>query len=429
MIDKLQQLGHLGRIALGILARKKTFCGPLWVQIGVSNRCNYRCVMCWDHPSFVAEDDPYPDRITSDFFKENPSVDRSRDLMDMDLFRKIIVDLHEVGTRRVELVGRGEPFLNRHLAEMVSFAKSKNMYCSIATNGSLLTADITERLIREGLDRIIVSVNAGRPETYGKIHATEDASGFHKVKESLLRLRQLKSRLGADNPFLTMSFALSSPNSKEAVDMVALAREAGAAQIIFKHAILYDGIRFLDLPDQEKIRLDRELMELEEHAERDGIDMKMEPPIGDFVERAGQPPAPMEIYDKIPCYVGWLFSLITADGTVLPCCHCFALMGNVKSQSFKQIWRSEAFSAFRADSIGLPERKAIVPNCRCDLCAYTKLNISLYNHLHPFNKRTLSEGQREFRIAQLLSSLSSKKVTRGQKRVTTKSQNEKKERP
>ena len=42
MIDKLQQAGHLARIAAGIGTGKRAFCGPLWVQIGVSNRCNYR---------------------------------------------------------------------------------------------------------------------------------------------------------------------------------------------------------------------------------------------------------------------------------------------------------------------------------------------------------------------------------------------------
>jgi len=373
--------------------------------------------MCWDHPSFVENDDPYPDRITSKYYRENPSADRTSSLMDVSLFESLVNDLYSMGTRRIDIVGRGEPFLNKHIVEMVSFVKKKKMYCSIATNGSKLTVEVIKLLIQEGLDHLIVSLNAGRPETYGKIHTTEDATRFHKIKESLICLNELRSKLDASSPSLALSFVLLKENFKEARDMLALAQEVGAPEISYKHAVLYNGIKVLGLSDSEKLDLDRELLDLEKEAVRAGINLKFEPPIGTFVNPDEGPPSPLQVYGKIPCYVGWLFALITADGTVLPCCHCFTKMGNIKENSFKEIWWSGDYSEYRERTKNLPKSKSIVPDCRCDLCAYIKFNLSLYNCLHPFNRRVFYKGQREYSVGRLLSSLISKEVTCGPKQL------------
>ncbi len=291
------------------------------------------------------------------------------------------------------------------------------MYCSIATNGSLLTRDRIESLVREAPDQLIVSMNAGRPETYGKIHTTEKEPRFHQIKESLLLLNELKSKRNTHGPTLTLSFVLLKPNKEEVRDMVALAKEVGATQMIFKHAILYDGISFLGLSDAEKTTLDGELIDLEKRSGEMGMEIKLDPPIGNFVKKVDQSPSPMEIYGKIPCYVGWLFAMIMADGAVLPCCHCFSLMGNANNQPFKQIWESDAYTEFRKSTLCLPKTKAAVPDCRCDICAYVKFNVSIHNYLHPFHKAVFSEGQREYKISKMLSSLVLKRTISGTKQL------------
>jgi len=413
MSDRLQQLGHLAGIALGIFGKTRPFCGPLWVQIGVSNRCNYRCLMCWDHPSFVSREDPYPDPAASRFYREHPEVDRSSALMGLELFRETVEDLHALGTRRVDLVGRGEPFLNRELVPMVSLVKRNRMYCNISTNGSLLNREILETLQREGLDQLVVSLNAGTPDTYGKIHTAQSGAAFSRIRASLLQLREIKSRKGARKPFLTLSFVLFKPNYQEIGSMLATAREVGAQQVIFKHAVVYPGISFLDLSDAEKTLLDQELMDLEKQALRWGIDLKLDPPIGSYRHQAAGPLSPREIYAKIPCYIGWLFSLVTADGTVLPCCHCYSSMGNIRDGSFGRIWRSPSYRDFREQTIRLPQSGGLVSQCRCDACTFTKYNLSLYNYLHPFRRFSFSEAQREYPLGGVLASVVSQKATTG----------------
>ncbi len=54
------------------------------------------------------------------------------------------------------------------------------------------------------------------------------------------------------------------------------------------------------------------------------------------------------IVDKIPCYAGWLYARIEADGEVIPCCrgHRFPV-GNIFKEEFFSIWNGEREREFR----------------------------------------------------------------------------------
>jgi len=52
--------------------------------------------------------------------------------------------------------------------------------------------------------------------------------------------------------------------------------------------------------------------------------------------------------DAIPCYVGWIFSRILANGDISPCCRGVNMpMGNILEQSFRSIWESVKYRDFR----------------------------------------------------------------------------------
>lgn len=53
--------------------------------------------------------------------------------------------------------------------------------------------------------------------------------------------------------------------------------------------------------------------------------------------------------NKIPCYAGWIFSRILADGSIAPCCRgAKKIMGNINERSFKEAWFSDEYNEFRA---------------------------------------------------------------------------------
>jgi MoaA/NifB/PqqE/SkfB family radical SAM enzyme len=62
--------------------------------------------------------------------------------MSLEIFESIVDDLHDLGTRRLDGVGRGEPLMNRDALEMIRYAKTRGMEVLLISNGSLLDADL-----------------------------------------------------------------------------------------------------------------------------------------------------------------------------------------------------------------------------------------------------------------------------------------------
>jgi MoaA/NifB/PqqE/SkfB family radical SAM enzyme len=119
---------------------------PFVLFVDPSSTCNFRCSFC-----------PTGDRS---LIKETR---RWQGKMPFDLFTKIIDDLNEFDRplKVLRLYKEGEPLINPHFPDMIRYAKRSGMVESIDTtsNGSLLTKDLSLRLIDAGLDRINISVD------------------------------------------------------------------------------------------------------------------------------------------------------------------------------------------------------------------------------------------------------------------------------
>ncbi|MDX8551888.1 radical SAM protein [Methanospirillum sp. J.3.6.1-F.2.7.3] len=126
---------------------------PFVLFVDPSSVCNFQCIFC-----------PTGDRS---LIRE---TGRSQELMDIFLYHKIINDLQEFDKplKVLRLYKDGEPLLNPHFVDMVRLAKAKNVAESIdtTTNGSLLTPDLSLRIIDAGLDRINISVDGLSDEQF-----------------------------------------------------------------------------------------------------------------------------------------------------------------------------------------------------------------------------------------------------------------------
>ncbi len=390
------QLWHQAKIALGARARHDVYTGPLYVQVGVVNTCNYRCQFCWDHPSYVAEGELHPDGVAQAYYRAHPEIDYDRAHMDWDMYVDLVDDLHVLGTRKIKFIGRGEPFAHRRFLDMVAYAKQRGFNCSTTTNGALITEQDVEALLRLGLDEIFVSVNAASPETYNTVHLRTPPAAFDRIKHTLQLLSSAKARRGTPRPFVHLSFVIQSNNYFEMPDMVRLAHEVGAQRVAFNRISVYPGTLFLLLtPAQDR--------EIREHhliaAERLAAEFSIETNADDFRGRPNSAQRSRAIHSVIPCYAGAYFSLILADGTVNPCCECLRSMGSLREQRFKDIWRGAAYRRFRGEARALPAAGRELPGCRCYNCGLATHNLSLHKFIHPFS-RSLN-GQARFTLRKL----------------------------
>jgi radical SAM protein with 4Fe4S-binding SPASM domain len=128
---------------------------PFVVFVDPASACNFACKFCpTGHKDLIDE------------------TGRFQGVMKLDLFRKIVDDLHEFDRpiKVLRLYKDGEPFLNKNLAQMVAYAKKSGRvdYIDTTTNGSLITPERLAGVLEAGIDKINVSVDGMNREQYAR---------------------------------------------------------------------------------------------------------------------------------------------------------------------------------------------------------------------------------------------------------------------
>jgi MoaA/NifB/PqqE/SkfB family radical SAM enzyme len=347
--------------------------GPLYAQISISDACDHRCVMCEYHP-------PGKEAPLSQFGGRHPGM------MDLATFKRVTDDLHRMGTRQVNLVGRGEPLLNPHVLDIVAHAKNRQFEVTMTSNGSRLTAERVEALVRLQLDRYQLSLDAARGETYSKIHVTETPDTFLALKTRLKTLTDARSCSRQAKPQITLSFTISSLNYTELVEMVDTVADVGADAAHFQHCLPVNS-------DAEAIALsdaqyDELLTRLIPAAANRAAELGLRANLRSF---ADAPPAYRLDREEtgpgvVPCYVGSYFTAVLGNGNVMPCCQTERSLGSVVDRGFEAVWRGEAYSEFRRAARRLPRSSPALATCQCDRCYFRPHNLAVHNVLHPASR-------------------------------------------
>jgi radical SAM protein with 4Fe4S-binding SPASM domain len=89
----------------------------------------------------------------------------------------------------------GEPLLEPELLlRMIAYGKSVGLQSlHINTNGMLLAADLTDRILDSGINQIVFGVDGFSRETYAKVRVRGDRDVLYANIERLLRARQARS--------------------------------------------------------------------------------------------------------------------------------------------------------------------------------------------------------------------------------------------
>jgi GTP 3',8-cyclase len=154
------------------------------LRVSLTDRCNLRCTYCM--PPEGLDWLPAPDQLTDD-----------------EVVRLIRIGVERLGITEVRFTG-GEPLLRRGLAGIVARAAGlrPRPEISLTTNGIGLTR-IAGTLRAAGLDRVNVSLDTLRPETFRKLArrdrlpdvldglAAAAAAGLSPVKVNAVLMRDL----------------------------------------------------------------------------------------------------------------------------------------------------------------------------------------------------------------------------------------------
>ena len=347
--------------------------GPIYAQIGIADPCNHKCVMCPDHPP-----EENASATTDAAFALTPG------LMSLSQYKEIIDDYKSMDTYRIELVGQGEPMLNKSAIDMITYAKTQGMFVRMVSNGSRIFEKEARAMVDYGMNHLQISLNAGKPMTYPLIHVTESPEKYIKVKTNLRYLTDYKKSQNKLLPHLRLSFVITNRNCFELKEMVEAAHEIGADEAKFEYAAVHEGTQCLKLTEEEFRKVQASIPEAEKLAEKLGVKTSLKsfavsaPPY--MVEEVQGP-------SVVPCYVGWYFGRVIGNGSVLPCCQCpepLEVMNG--SERYKDLWASKNYDRFRKVARALPEQNDLLKSCECNQCTVRPRNITIHNLLYPFKK-------------------------------------------
>lgn len=181
--------------------------GPTQIVLNITNRCNLRCLHCFNYSGEKRNDGELSDKEI------------------MDLLSQIV----RIKPWNVCFSG-GEPLLRKELLfkciEILSLNKIRTV---MLTNGVLLNEKTLLDLRRLGLKEIEVSLDGANAYTHEKLR---DKGSFKKIIDSLRKLKKTKF------PQYEVSMVLTSFNCKGLSSVVKLLKEVKTYNLILRPMIL-----------------------------------------------------------------------------------------------------------------------------------------------------------------------------------------------
>lgn len=269
---------------------------PLRVLIDPSDICNFKCSYC-----FQSCDKGFRGQI-----------------MEKKLFLQILEQLKEFDNpiNIVHLFGLGEPMLNPDLPEFVYRLKESNVANEVAitSNGSKLTEDYSQSLIDAGLDRLSISLNGIEDRHFEKNVGTK--VDFFKMYHQIQYFYNIRQQC---HLHIKINGECFTEDEKD--HFVELFKDYSDTLNIDHVVNVWSGITIKEQNSNETM-----------------YGLKPSNNIGRYI-------CPQMFYEI----------MVHSDGSVSPCCVDYHYkkenLGNVKTETLKNIWNSSRLQQVRRDMI------------------------------------------------------------------------------
>jgi heme b synthase len=301
---------------------------PKWIAWEITRRCNLRCVHC--RSSSEEEIKGHPD-------------------FSLDEARRILDDISSYAKPVVVLSG-GEPLVREDVFEIARYGTERGLRMCLATNGTLVTDDVCRKIRDAGIRICSLSLDGSTKEVHDDFRCQEGAfDGTIKAAE-LFKKHEIE---------FIINSSFTKRNQKDVPKVYRLAKDLGATA----------WYMFMIVPTGRGEDIMNELIPKEDYEELLGWHYRMEKEEEDMLVRPTCAPHYYRVVRQEAkkekekykhrtlkfstggakgCIAGQLICLIDVDGNVLPCSYFPKAAGNIREQSFKDIWEnSELFKKLR----------------------------------------------------------------------------------
>jgi radical SAM protein with 4Fe4S-binding SPASM domain len=332
----------------------------LVLRTDITNICNLDCVGCG-------------------LFETRKVLREPAASMKLEVFEKIANEVFPY-LREVALSCEAEPTLHPKFARIMQILgekteRSVSLPVRMTTNATTLNKDRMDAIFDSGIYGLAVSIDGFTPETFSKLREKGEISKVFEAMDEIVRRRKAANRI---TPRLQVNYTLMKSNLHELLDLVEYSRRWELENFTVTHVYSPEGkdMRYEFLADWPE-ETNRILKEAEAKCRKYDIIPRFPAPFhlkpnlwARFASRlrpapAAAPAPPQETTD-LACSAPWNMLKIRWNGDVHPCdLWNFSMpMGNLETQSFRDIWMSEKYVELRS---GLAEATPTLAHClKCD---------------------------------------------------------------
>jgi radical SAM protein with 4Fe4S-binding SPASM domain len=269
---------------------------PFAVTFETTYACNERCIHCY--------------------------MDRNRPSLSLDEVKRILDEIAGAGCLFISFTG-GEFFARSDAMKIVEYASKLHFVIDILSNGTLITENIADVLARHPVRRVQVSLYGATPKTHDSV--TRLSGSFKKTLAGIDFLIRAGIKVEIAFPLMRMNFherhlvkdLAKSLGCLMSSSHIITARNDGR-QDTFRFRLNDEQLR-LFLEDEELSGLYAGRKPFQDHQFYFGF--------SDLTRAA-------------PCYSGFNSCAITPSGRVLPCNQLLYEVGDLKKNSFSEIWNN-----------------------------------------------------------------------------------------
>lgn len=306
--------------------------GPYLLRINpMSATCNHVCPMC-----YLQQMDPTD-------LKAYQQAEHGDGLRLADYVA--LFDSMPPGLQEVNIVGGGEPLIHPDAGALMGAVKRHGWKGILITNGTLLREPVARQMAAMGWDLTRVSVHAGDRKTYHKIHGVDRFEILRENLKTFDRLRRGPDAVKQDGTprcELAIFHVLQHENIATIDRLFALAEEVGADSLVFEKVIAHNDDMRLTAEE-----LHQACEQIESCARTSRVPCNLDEVLPQLVKEESCTREQKPFRPGGRCSVGYDQVYLTSTGDVLPCCFSNELMGNVRQQSFGEIWHGTKYHDFR----------------------------------------------------------------------------------
>ena len=322
---------------------------PETISLFLTFRCNLRCHMCgqWGDAGTFKD-------LPGEQLRSGLSLDEIKGLVD------------EVSTHKptFTLFG-GEPTIYKDWIEVVRYIKSKGMRCNMVTNGMRL-AQAAEEVVKIGMDEIILSLD-GEEEVHDKSRGLEGA--YARMEEGAQAIHDAKKAHGVNRPVITVNSTMNEKNYRDLPSVLSAAEKLGAQVVTFHHLLFLtqetcqlhnqmfeakfgtpcqDWFGFVHdkIPDMDPDLLIQEMEALKHNKAKVAIAFYPNFTHDEIRAYYSEDEFAPTSY-KGRCLSLWIAAYVFPNGDVRAYHSMDYTLGNIKENSFMEVWNNERFRDYR----------------------------------------------------------------------------------